>query len=44
MTDALLSTLLIVVVGVALAAVGAWQTARCRHDLERQHRRRRTDP
>lgn len=36
-------TATLILLGLALAALGAWDTSRTRHSLTAQHRRRKTD-
>lgn len=35
---------LLIIVALAVAAVGAYNSVHCRHELENQKRRRRSDP
>lgn len=37
-------TILLVIICLLVAGLGAWLSVQCRHDLEEQHRRRRCDP
>jgi hypothetical protein len=39
-----IATAIVVVIGLAVAVYGAWDAARCRHDMACHHKRRRTDP
>lgn len=37
------STVILIVIGLLVAAFGAWDTTRTRHHMTTQHRRRKTD-